>query len=171
MSKPSLLAQIQALLFVANEPLSTSRLAELTGHKESEVRQALTKLTTHLTGSGLALTSLNDHYRLVTTPEADPVVRRYLEAGARSDLSKPALETLAIIAYRGPITRAALDEIRGVASEVMLRNLLQRGLISEQGSAAEPGKPTLYGVSHTFLQHFGLSSLTDLPQLQETTET
>ena len=170
MSNTPAVVLVEALLFVVNEPLTTPRLAELTGHNTTEIEAALKQLSTKLSGSGLLLTHHNHEYRLVTAPAAASVIRQYLQAETRSDLSRPALETLAIIAYRGPLTRTQLDEIRGVASDTMLRNLLSRGLITEQGVASEPGQPTLYSVSHTFLQHFGLGSLQDLPPLEETAE-
>jgi segregation and condensation protein B len=171
MSKPSLAQQLQALLFVANEPLSLTFMSELTGSQVQEVEVALAELTTQFQTTGLRLNQLNGHYELVTMPEANELIRRYLENQARTELSKPALETLAILAYRGPLTRAAVDEVRGVASEMMLRNLLQRGLISEQGKAKTPGRPVLYGVSHSFLRHFGLASLEELPPLPAKEET
>ncbi|HSX01075.1 MAG TPA: SMC-Scp complex subunit ScpB [Candidatus Saccharimonas sp.] len=166
MSKLSLIDQLEALLFVANDPLTIERLAALTSSTEAEVATALTELGQRL-GEGLQLMQHEGTYRLVTAPAADTVVRQYLEAETRTELSRPALETLAIIAYRGPLTKAQLDELRGVASDAMLRNLLQRGLISEQGPAKAPGRPMRYGVSHAFLEHFGLSSLAELPPLEE----
>jgi len=167
MTQNKLARELGALLFVANEPLSTEQLATFTGHDTKVVESTLTELSQTLGHTGIQLTQLHGHYRLVTAPDTDKLVRQYLEADSRSDLSKAALETLAIIAYRGPITRAALDEIRGVASDTMLRNLLQRGLIAEHGTAKQPGRPMLYAVSHSFLQHFGLSSLGELPPLEE----
>lgn len=166
MSKLSLAAQLEALLFVANEPLPASRLAELTTSDATAVSAALSELSENLSTRGLRLTELDSAYQLVTAPEADSAVRRYLEAETRTDLTRAALETLAIIAYRGPVTRSQLDELRGVASETMIRNLLQRGLITEAGRSREPGKPLLYTVSHAFLRHFGLTSLSELPPLE-----
>lgn len=157
---------LEAVLFVANEPLTTARLAELTEVEQDAVSAALAELAAARAGSGLQLAEHAGAWRLVTAPAADLAVRRYLEAETRAELSKPALETLAIIAYRGPLTKARLDELRGVTSDAMVRNLLARGLITEAGHADEPGKPVLYGVSHTFLQHFGLSSLAELPALE-----
>lgn len=167
---PSLGRQLEALLFVANEPLSLARLAELTEAEPESVQGALAALQHERADSGLRITELGGTYRLVSAPATDTVVRRYLEAETRTELSRAALESLAIIAYRGPVTKAALEELRGVASDTMVRNLLQRGLIVEAGRADEPGKPTLYAVSHSFLQHFGLTSLAELPPLEQPTE-
>jgi segregation and condensation protein B len=170
MAEATLETQLEALLFVAHEPLSLERLAKLVSSDKTLVKQALKLLETRFQKSGLRLSHLDGAYRLVTAPEADDTVRRYLQAEARADLSRPALEALAIIAYRGPLTRTQLDEIRGVTSDTMIRNLLQRGLISEHGAANEPSKPMLYTVSHAFLQHFGLSSLGELPPLRPVEE-
>ncbi len=159
--------QLEATLFVANEPLSAARLAELSNSDESTVIHALQALTTSLQGRGWRLCELHGRYQLISAPEAEAIVRRYLETETRTELSKAALETLAIIAYRGPITRSQLDDIRGVASDTMLRSLLQRGLIVEASRAKEPGRPMQYHVSPAFLQHFGLESLAALPPLPQ----
>ena len=90
-----------------------------------------------------------------------------LQEDTNSELTKPALETLAIVAYRGPITKSGIDELRGVASDAMVRNLLARGLIQEAGAADEPGRPQRFTVSHNFMQHFGLLGLEDLPPIPE----
>ncbi len=157
---------VEAILFAASEPLSLNRLAKLTGYQLGEVDLALTDIKHRLTG-GIRLSSAEDTYRLVTAPETAAAVRGFLEDSSRQDLSKPALETLAIVAYKGPLTKSAIEEIRGVASDAMIRNLLARALITEAGRSPEPGRPQLYTVSHTFLQHFGLTSATELPPLPE----
>lgn len=164
MPKLELADQLEALLFVANDPLNLDRLADLTDTPKAEVTAGLAALAARL-GGGLQLMEHEGAYRLVTAPAAGAIVREYLEAETRTELSRPALETLAIIAYRGPITKTQLDELRGVSSDAMLRNLLQRGLVTEQTATKEPGRPVRYSVSHTFLEHFGLASLAELPPL------
>lgn len=164
MTPPPLTAKLEALLFVAAEPLSLERLAAAAGASESDTAVALKTLAAQ-TDRGITLSELDGHYRLVTNPAASAVVRKFLQDESKSDLSKPALETLAIVAYRGPLTRSQVEAVRGVASESMLRNLLARGLIREAGKSSEPGRPQLYSVSHSFLQHFGLQSPADLPPL------
>jgi len=168
-SELNLAARLQAVLFVATEPLGAERLSEAAGASPEDTAAALDELETALAGSGLRLSELNGQYRLVTAPEAAGTVRRFLREDANSDLSRPALETLAIVAYRGPLTKSAIEALRGVASDTMLRNLLSRGLITEAGKASEPGHPALYSISQTFLQHFGLTSLHDLPPIPEAT--
>ncbi len=161
-------ASIEAILFVASEPVTLGRLAKVTGHDESAVTAALHELIQLLADTGLRLTRHHDAYRLVTAPEASELVRDFLTEDARTELSKPALEALAIVAYRGPLTKSKLDEIRGVSSDATLKNLLQRGLVAEHGTAPETGHPTLYAVSQAFLQEFGFGSIDELPPLQET---
>ena len=163
-------ARIEAVLFVSGEPLSTARLAELTGETIKDVETAFTDLSEQLADRGIRLSQHHDGYRLNTAPEADAVVRAYLQDESHTDLTKAALETLAIIAYRGPISKSGVEEIRSVASDTMLRNLMQRGLIVESGRSEEAGRPMLYSVSHSFLHHFGLGSLHDLPPLPESEE-
>jgi segregation and condensation protein B len=167
MAELSLSSRLGAVLFVASEPLSLPRLAGATEADEADVAQALTALQVALEPAGLALAEHQGTYRLVTLPAAAAVVRRFLQDESRSELSRPALETLAIVAYRGPITKAGIEAVRGVASDTMVRNLLARGLITEAGKSTEPGHPLQYAVSHAFLQHFGLTSTADLPPLPD----
>jgi segregation and condensation protein B len=162
--------RLQAILFVAPGPASVEQLAAATETSQRDVKTALKALATSLKDTGLRLTELDGQYRLVTAPEAADDVRRLLQAEANSDLTKPALETLAIIAYKGPLTKTAIEQIRGVASDTMVRNLLARDLITEAGKSSEPGRPVLYAISHTFLQHFGLASLQDLPPVPESAD-
>ncbi len=166
MSKPELSDVLEAVLFTASEPLTTTRLSALTGDSTENVKSALATLEKRLTG-GIRLSHDGSTYRLVTAPGAAAVVRQFLEDTGRQDLTRPALETLAIIAYRGPVTKSQIEQIRGVASETMVRNLTARGLISEAGRSPEPGRPTRYVISHAFLQHFGLTSTKELPALPE----
>jgi segregation and condensation protein B len=163
-SAPShLVRQLEALLFVASEPITATHLAKAIGADAATVTAALETLGTILKDGGLRLSVLDGKYRLVTAPDTADIVRTFLQAEAKADLSRAALETLAIIAYRGPLTKTAIEQVRGVASDTMLRNLAARGLISEAGKSPEPGRPALYAVSHTFLQHFGFTSPADLP--------
>lgn len=170
MLENDLATALSAILFVAAEPISAERLAEVTDSTVDEVTTTLAKLQVSMSDTGVCVSVLDHKYRLVSSPRAAQVVKKYMQAESSTELSKAALETLAIVAYRSPITKSQVEAIRGVASDTMLRNLLARGLIVVAGKSAEPGKPELYAVSHTFLQHFGLTSLKDLPELQEETE-
>ena len=155
-------------MFVAATPLDARQLAAAIGAATTEVEAGLARLKTSLKNRGLQLVEHQSKYRLVSAPAAAPVVRKFLQNESNSELSKAALETLAIVAYRGPITKSGIEAVRGVSSETMIRNLHQRGLIVEAGKANEPGRPQLYTVSLTFLQHLGLASIRDLPPLPTT---
>jgi segregation and condensation protein B len=165
----SLSAQIEAVLFMANEPLSLSALCRLTKQSKPAVTAALNELHSRLSQSGIRLSELDGAYRLVTAPEATPILNHFLDDTSKAELTPAALETLAIIAYRGPIARSAVEQLRGVSSEAMIRNLAGRGLIVEAGRGSGPGRPVQYMVSQTFLEHFGLTSLADLPKPPEST--
>jgi segregation and condensation protein B len=158
---------LEALLFVAENPLSLDRLAELTGEKSATVSEALKILDGSLSKRGIRLSHHDDGYRLASAPEEAGTVQRLLEDQAKAELSKPALETLSIVAYRGPISRSGIEAIRGVGSEITIRGLLSRGLIAVAGKAKEPGRPPLYAVSPQFLDLFGLGRLGELPPLDE----
>ncbi|MCS7251057.1 MAG: SMC-Scp complex subunit ScpB [Anaerolineae bacterium] len=158
-------ARVEALLFVATEPPTVAELARALEVPVEAVEEALKVLQKCLGERGLRLQRHRDRVQLVTAPEAAEDVRRLLGLREGGRLSTAALETLAIIAYRQPITRAEIEAIRGVNCDGVLRTLLARGLIEEVGRAEGPGRPILYGTSILFLQHFGLHSLADLPPL------
>jgi segregation and condensation protein B len=113
---------------------------------------------------GIRLAVLGDEVRLVTAPETGPLIGRYTGAG-ESRVSPAAMEALAIVAYRQPVTRGVIERIRGVDSDYVIRSLIARRLIVEQGRADTPGRPILYATSFEFLERFGLTSLDDLPPL------
>jgi segregation and condensation protein B len=159
--------RLEALLFVAEDPLSLERLAELADSSTTAVTEALDELDKALAGHGLCLSHHDNGYRLVSAPQEAESVRRLLEGQAKAELSRPALETLSIIAYRGPISRSGIEAIRGVGSEITLRGLISRELIVTAGKAKEPGRPPLYAVSPQFLDLFGLSTIDQLPPLED----
>lgn len=155
---------LEALLFVAERPLHRREIAELAGVDRATVDARLGDLEVELAGRGIRLVLDGDRVELATAPEAGPLVARYLGVDALR-LSPAALETLAIVAYRQPITRAAIERIRGVDSSSALRSLLHRRLVVELGRADLPGRPFLYGTGFEFLERFGLTSLAELPPL------
>lgn len=157
-------AGLEALLFVAERPLSRREIASLAGVDRATVDARLGDLEVSLAGRGVRLVVSDDRVELATAPEAGALVARYVGADAVR-LSPAALETLAIVAYRQPVTRAAIERIRGVDSDYTVRALLHRRLIVEQGRAEAPGRPILYGTGFEFLERFGLVSLDDLPPL------
>jgi segregation and condensation protein B len=157
---------LEALLFVAQEPVSVSDLAQCLEADAEAVSQVLDHLSTTLSGRGLALQRLGDRVQLVTRPESATFVERFLGLERTGRLSPAAFETLALIAYRQPITRAGIEAVRGVNSDGVLRTLLSHGLVEETGRLEQPGRPYLYGTTFQFLQQFGLKSLADLPVLE-----
>jgi segregation and condensation protein B len=157
-------AQLEALLFVAERPLSRREIATLAGVDRAAVDALLGDLEVALHDRGLRLVAAGDEVQLVTAPDAGSLIARYTGAEG-SKLSPAALETLAIVSYRQPVTRGVIERIRGVDSDYVLRTLLHRRLVVEQGRADTPGRPILYGTGFDFLERFGLTSLDDLPPL------
>ena len=157
-------AQLEALLFVAERPLARREIATLAGVDRAAVDALLGDLEVALRERGLRLVGVGDEVQLVTAPDAGSLIARYTGAEG-SKLSVAALETLAIVAYRQPVTRGVIERIRGVDSDYVLRTLLHRRLVVEQGRADTPGRPILYGTGFDFLERFGLTSLDDLPPL------
>jgi segregation and condensation protein B len=157
---------LESLLFVADEPVPITRLAETLEVEVEAVEAALQRLEEDYQGRGLCLQRRGKRIQLVTAPEAGPYIERFLGLQLSSRLSAPALETLAIIAYRQPITRAQIEAIRGVSSDGVLRTLLGKGLVEEMGRLEQAGRPILYGTTFEFLQYFGLKELSDLPSLE-----
>jgi segregation and condensation protein B len=170
--EPDRLAILEALLFVAEEPLPLSKLQEILADVEATDTEASVRelaLRLEADGRGLMVQEVAGGYRLATRPEVHAWVQR-LQQVKPARLSRAALETLAIIAYRQPITRAEIEAIRGVAVDGVLRTLLERELVRMVGRKAEAGRPMLYGTSQQFLEHFGLRELGDLPTLREINE-
>jgi segregation and condensation protein B len=158
--------QLEALLFIAEKPLSRREIASLAGVDRDTVDARLGDLEVALRDRGLRLLAVGDHVQLVTAPDAGALIARYVGAeGVR--LSPASMETLAIVAYRQPVTRGVIERIRGVDSDYVVRSLLHRRLIVEQGRADTPGRPILYGTGFDFLERFGLTSLDELPTLDE----
>jgi segregation and condensation protein B len=158
-------ALVESLLFVASEPSPIERLASVLQVTPEQIEEALRTLEQEYTGRGLRLQRKRRRVQLVTTPEAADVVRQFLGLELTGKLSPAALETLAIVAYRQPVTRAQAEAIRGVNSDSVMRTLVNRGLIEEQGRLDQAGRPIIYGTTFDFLQQFGLSSLDQLPPL------
>ena len=165
-----LAARVESVLFVAEEPVSTHRLAQALEVTPASVERALVSLASQYEGRGLRLQYSNDGVQMTTAPEAACHVERFLGLESRVHVSQAALEALAIVAYRQPITRPEVEAIRGVGSDSVLRTLLNTGLIDRVARADVAGRPFLYGTTAEFLQHFGLQSLDELPTLDEDPE-
>jgi len=156
---------LEALLFVADRPLELHQLERITGLEPSRIEEALAALAQEYRQRGLRLQRLGDAFQLVTAAEAAPFVERLLGVEGGGRLSQAALESLAIIAYKQPITRAGVEAIRGVNSDRAIATLLARGLVAEVGRLDTAGRPALLATTFDFLQHLGLERLEDLPPL------
>lgn len=167
----SLAAMIEALLFVADGPVEVTQLAKTLNLGSEAIYGGLQQLDRHYlsAGRGLRLQEYNGKYQLVTRPIFATLIETFLNLDLSTKLSAPALETLAIVAYRQPVTRAQIEAVRGVDSSAILRSLIQRNLIEESGRLEGIGRPILYRVTENFMLHFGLTGLDELPAL-ETTE-
>ncbi|MFV9506618.1 MAG: SMC-Scp complex subunit ScpB [Oscillochloridaceae bacterium umkhey_bin13] len=160
---PSLVQLVESLLFVAGEPVALTDLVRALEAPLAAVEAALTTLEAAYQERGIRLQRHGERVQLVSAPEAARVVGRFLGVQASGRLSSAALEVLAIIAYRQPLTRAEIESIRGVDSSGTVRVLLARDLIAEAGRRETVGRPILYATTPAFLQQFGLTSLADLP--------
>ncbi|MBO7701539.1 MAG: SMC-Scp complex subunit ScpB [Eggerthellaceae bacterium] len=162
-------AAIEALLFVSDEPVSAVVLAKMVDENVEEIELALQELQRQLDeGSrGIQLREVAGGWRLYTHPAFHELVEKYVLSWDTRRLSSAALETLAIIAYSQPVTRAQVSAIRGVTSDGPIGTLVDRGYVREAGTADTPGNPTLYATTATFLEKYGLGSIADLPDLEE----
>lgn len=158
-----LAARLESILFAAGDPVSMNELTQVTGQAKPEVRAALAELDTACRGRGVRIVRDDESAQLVTAPEAADDVARFRQSELRGSLSQAALETLAIIAYRGPVTRPAIEAIRGVQSSAPLRTLTVRGLIREAGRADDVGRPFLYETTLELLKHLGITNRDELP--------
>lgn len=163
--------RVEALLFVASGPVTTSQIAEALNLDVKEVEETLALLAMdYEKNRGIALQWQGGRVQLTTTANCASDIERFLGLEALSRLSRAAVETMAIIAYRQPISRPGIDAIRGVSSDGVIKNLLSKGLIQEVGRAEGPGRPILFATTTEFLQHFGLTSLDQLPPFESTEE-
>lgn len=157
-------AALEALLFVAERPLTRREIAVVAGVDRDTVDARLGDLEVTLRDRGIRLLLSADRVELATAPESGALIARFVGSDAIR-LTPAALETLAIVAYRQPVTKAVIERIRGVDSDYSIRGLLHRRLVTELGRSDAPGRPILYGTGFDFLERFGLTSLEDLPPL------
>lgn len=160
---------LEALLFVACEPLSEKRLAEYCGLRPAETAALLRELAADYQSGGFELVEIAGGWQFLTAEEFAPQIEKLYKPRAR-ELSNAAMETLAIVAYRQPITKQEVEAVRQVSVDAVMSKLLERRLIKEVGRREGPGKPILYGTTREFLEYFGLNQLADLPPLEETRE-
>lgn len=160
----SLESKIEAVLFAGARPFSVKRLAELCDATPAETEEALSGLEKRLETSSIMLQRAAQEVQLVTRPEFADIVKQVARDEVSGELTRPSLETLTILAYRGPLTRPELEQIRGVQSTIILRNLLMRGLIEEKEDS-RVGQAT-YAVTFDFIRHLGLKSVEELPEYE-----
>lgn len=160
---------LEALLFVSGEPVALADLKTITDLPEIEIKQALDEMIQEYRQAdrGILIMEIANGYQMVTNPAYAQQIKKMKSSGTANKLSLPALETLAIIAYNQPIIKAEVEQIRGVNSDGVVKNLLDKRLIKIVGRKEVPGKPLLYGTTREFLQYFGLKDLTELPTLKE----
>ena len=160
----SKLAALEAVLFMAADPLSADEIADILNLAPDQAEALAEQLAQSYQGRGLQLSRIAGGYQVCTRPECGPYVAK-LHAPERFRLSRPALETLAIVAYKQPVTRPEIEAIRGVNSDSPVETLVQYQLICEAGRKDAPGRPILYRTTDNFLGRFGLDSVEDLPRL------
>ena len=160
---------IEGILFISESPIKTSTISESLGVPEGKIKQVLRMLEQEYIDQnrGFVLKKISGGYRLYSNPALNEVLQHFVKTNIRTHLSQAALETLAIIAYRQPITRTQIAEIRGVRTDSVVLTLLDKGLLKEAGKLKEPGNPILYRTSDRFLELLGLNNLKDLPPLKE----
>jgi segregation and condensation protein B len=159
---PEILGALECLLFMADRPLSLGEMADLLETSAPAVRQLLERLETRY--AGIRLHEVAGGYELVTKSEYANYVSR-LHEPPKLKLSAAAMETMAIVAYRQPVTRPEIEQLRGVNSDRVVATLQEHGFICERGHKDAPGHPMLYGTTDKFLKHFGLASISALPDL------
>ncbi len=161
---------VESLLFVAEGPATIAALARALEVDSVQIDQVVAELRKDYAGRGIRVQRSKDRLQLVSAPESAAAIEKFLGLEGSGHLSTPALETLAIIAYRQPITRPALEAIRGVNCDGVIHSLLAHGLVQESGRLETAGRPILYATTFDFLQNFGLQSVEDLPPLEEQVE-
>ncbi|MFQ5680435.1 MAG: SMC-Scp complex subunit ScpB [Candidatus Omnitrophota bacterium] len=163
-------AVIEALLFVSDGPLVIEHIREVLGHLEAQaIRALIQELRQEYkeAGRGIHIVEIAGGFQMITDPELADYLKKYCRHKHKEHLSSPALEAMAIIAYRQPITRLEVEEIRGVNSGGVVKHLLDKRLIRIVGKKDAPGRPFIYGTTKQFLQYFGLGSLKELPKVEE----
>ncbi|MBQ3432640.1 MAG: SMC-Scp complex subunit ScpB [Clostridia bacterium] len=162
-------ACIEAMLFAAGEPVEADKMAQVLALKPEEVIKIVSALQNEYLSreSGLKILKLGDCYQMCSGKEYIEDIRALLELKKNTPLSQAALEVLAIVAYNQPVTKAFIEQVRGVDCSGVLRSLSEKVLIEEKGRLDLPGRPLLYGTTENFLRCFGLESLEDLPELPE----
>jgi segregation and condensation protein B len=162
-------AILEALLFASGEPLTIGAIAKATSLSEQNIKEIIRELTADYRdrNSGIVIAEIADGYEMATDPELAAWIRRMKNVHVSNKLSQPSIETLSIIAYKQPITKVEIDQLRGVNSDAAVKSLLDKRLIKIIGKKESPGRPFLYSTTNEFLQYFGLKNLTELPAIHD----
>ncbi|WP_291741463.1 SMC-Scp complex subunit ScpB [Clostridium sp.] len=165
--KSNIKSVIESMLFVSGEPLSLRELSNNLEIKDKVIEEVIKEMMNEYEekSRGIKLISIDGAYQLVTKSENSDYIQKLLKKNKKHSLSQASIESLAIIAYKQPITRIDIDEIRGVKSESAIQKLVERGLIKDIGRLEVPGRPILYGTTDEFLRQFGLKTIKELPSL------
>ena len=158
---------IESLLFVAEGPVSLAQIATALDTTPKQVKLALQELEETYQQRGLQLQHIRGRVQITTKPQSSSYIEKFLGLESQQKLTTAALETLAIVAYSQPVSRPQIDGIRGVNSDSVIKNLMFKGLIEETGRSDGPGRAILYSTTSSFLQHFGISSISDMPSIDE----
>ena len=167
MENNKLISALEAVLFSSGEPVSIDRLTTVFDESVDKINKAMNELSNRLdeTNSGIELVRLDNAYQLCTRTEHGEYIRKLADIRRKVPLSQAAMEVLAVVAYNQPITKAFIEQVRGVDCSSTVTSLLEKGLIEERGRLELPGKPLLYGTTKNFLRCFGVSDLSELPPL------
>jgi segregation and condensation protein B len=160
---------VEALLFLSGEPITSLSIKGITDMEEPEIKRLMEELIADYRSrdGGVLISEIANGYQMVTNPTYAPWIKKFRGVQSSNRLSLPALETLAIVAYRQPIIKTEIEQVRGVNSDGVIKTLLDRRLIKIMGKKEAPGKPLLYGTTKDFLQYFGLRDLSELPTLKD----
>ncbi|SNR87225.1 segregation and condensation protein B [Anaerovirgula multivorans] len=169
MDKDEIKSVLEAILFVWSEPISVKELSKALAVDVKNINNVLEEMINEYNFGkrGLQIIKMNDHYQLSTRPEHYSYIQKLVEPKQNKGLTQAALETLAIIAYKQPITKIEIEEIRGVKCDKAISTLQEKNLIEEQGRLEKIGRPIIYGTTLSFLKTFGLKSIEDLPDISE----
>lgn len=163
----NLKSKIESLLFVAGRPLNLKKISEEVGGKKDEVKKAIDELIDECkrSGRGVQVMEIDGEYQMSTNPDSSKMVKEFLKDEITGELTRPALETLTIIAYRGPISKPDLEQIRGVNCSLILRNLMIKGLV--EAKAADKGGEALYNITFDFMRYLGINKTSELPDYEK----
>jgi segregation and condensation protein B len=172
MDEREMMAIVESILFVSGDPVSLRDIADTIELDVRKARKLMERMIDcfNFERRGLQIVTINDTYQLVTRPEFKEYIEKFIGAEQGQTLSQALLETLAIIAYKQPVTKSDIDTLRGVKCDYSIMNLVNRGLVKEVARMDAPGRPILYGTTDLFLRTFGFSSIEDLPKLEHPSE-